>query len=259
MLSAVCAIRWRGVALNFRSCSGEINRQPRFYHSGETSDLDWVVKRLIHLRPKSPLFLIGFSLGGNVLLKWLGEQGMQIDPAVRAAAAISVPFDLGVAAHQIDHGIGRLYGMAFLRTLKQKAIAKEKRHHGLVDPAAVRQITSYLQFDDQVTAPIHGFKDANDYWRRCSAKHFLSGIRRPTLIIHAKDDPFLPASYLPTKRWSQSKWLVAEVVEEGGHVGFIAGRSPWEETYWTESRTIQFLTSFVKDERKGDAMASTSF
>ena len=245
MLSTVRRAGWRGVALNFRSCSGVLNRQPRFYHSGETADLDWVARRLTARHPESPFFVVGFSLGGNALLKWLGEQGRALPPRLLAAVAVSVPFDLGIAAHRIDRGFGRLYGTAFLKTLKEKAIAKERRYPGLIDPEAVRRIRSYLQFDDQVTAPIHGFRDAHDYWRRCSAKHFLSAIRLPTLILHAEDDPFLPAPDLPTEAWAQSKWLTADITAGGGHAGFVTGHLPWRPAYWTEPRTIGFLSAFT--------------
>jgi len=241
MLSGLWAIGWRGVALNFRSCSGEINRQARFYHSGETSDIDWLLRQLLQLYPESPFFVVGFSLGGNALLKWLGEQGSRIPSALQAAVAISVPFDLGVAAHRIDHGFGRIYGRTFLRTLKKKAIAKERLHPGLVDPESVRKLSSYLEFDDQVTAPIHGFRNAKDYWFQCSSKRFLSEIRCRTLILHAEDDPFLPAPYLPTEAWGQSKWLQAEVTGTGGHVGFVEGKAPWAARYWAEARALRFM------------------
>ncbi|MDC4205527.1 MAG: alpha/beta fold hydrolase [Candidatus Manganitrophus sp.] len=172
MLREANRLGWRGTALNFRSCSGEINRQRRFYHSGETSDIDWVVRRLIERFPGSPFFLIGFSLGGNVLLKWLGEQGEKAPDPVRGAVAISVPFDLAEAARNIDRGFSRIYGKVFLRTLKEKALIKERQYPGLVDPARLRRIASFAAFDDQVTAPVHGFRDGVDYWTSTSSKSF---------------------------------------------------------------------------------------
>lgn len=246
MLRCTCRMGWRGVALNFRSCSGEVNRQKRFYHSGETSDLDWVVGRLHKLRTESPLFIVGFSLGGNVLLKWLGENGEAFNPAVQAAVAISVPFDLEVAARRVDRGVSQIYGRIFLKTLKQKALLKERRYPGLVDPDVVRRITSFAEFDDKVTAPIHQFKSGLDYWSRNSSQKFLSGVRLPTLIIHAEDDPFLPGSCLPTERILQSKWLEADIFPAGGHAGFVQGNWPWEARYWAESRAMNFLSSFVE-------------
>ena len=168
LLEALRPLSWRGVALNFRSCSGEMNRRMRFYHSGETSDPDWVIRELIRRYPGSPLSAVGFSLGGNALLKWLGEQGEAVPSAVRCAAAVSVPFDLSVAARAIDHGVSRIYGQVFLRTLKEKAIRKAAEFPGWIDPRRVGRINSFARFDDEVTAPIHGFRDGRDYWTRSS-------------------------------------------------------------------------------------------
>jgi predicted alpha/beta-fold hydrolase len=248
MLRTVQSLGWNGVALNFRSCSGEINRRPRFYHSGETTDLDWVVRRLIDRDPGVPLFLVGFSLGGNVLLKWLGEQGERVPDAVRKGVAISVPFDLAAAARLIDTGVSRIYGKVFLQTLKRKALIKERQYPGLVDPVRVGRIASFAEFDDQVTAPIHGFKDGLDYWTKSSSQSFLSGIRRPILLINAQNDPFLPVRYFPSRAIEASKWLTADFPVSGGHTGFVQGRSPWSATYWAESRAKAFLLS----ERSGE-------
>ncbi|SRR5579884_77437 len=243
MLREANRLGWRGVALNFRSCSGEMNRQRRFYHSGETTDLDWVVRRLIARFPGSPLFVIGFSLGGNVLLKWLGEQGAKAPDAVRAGVAISVPFDLAAAARNIDRGFSRIYGRVFLKTLKEKALIKERQYPGLVDPACVRRIDSFAEFDDRVTAPIHGFRDGLDYWTSTSSKKFLEAIRRPVLLINAQNDPFLPRECLPLKIIAQSDWLTADFPPSGGHTGFVAGQWPWQAHYWSEARTFAFLSS----------------
>ena len=245
MLRLAWKMGWRGAALNFRSCSGEINRQPRFYHSGETTDLDWVIRKLRARWPEAPLFVIGFSLGGNVLLKWLGEQGPAAGELIQAAAAISVPFDLGVAAYRIDSGLGRLYGQHFLSTLKEKLLEKAAIYPALIDSEAVRRITSYIQFEDEAFAPLHHFKNAKDYWRQSSAKYFLETIRLPTLIIHATDDPFLPGEELPLKAFRASQWLSSEIAAHGGHVGFVQG-TPWHARYWAESRTMVFLSDFLK-------------
>ncbi|MBI3607817.1 MAG: alpha/beta fold hydrolase [Nitrospirae bacterium] len=169
LLSEATARGWDGVAVNFRSCSGELNRLRRFYHSGETEDLNFVVSTLVARYPERPLALVGYSLGGNVLLKWLGERGEKAPDQVRGAVAVSVPYDLGVAAHRVDHGVGRVYGQVFLRTLKAKALAKAARFPGLVDPRVVRSLSSFAQFDEHVTAPIHGFAGARDYWMRSSS------------------------------------------------------------------------------------------
>ncbi len=245
MLRCVAQSQWRGVALNFRSCSGEINRQRRFYHSGETSDLDWVVDQLHGRYANAPLFVVGFSLGGNVLLKCLGEKGAKANDLLRAAVAISVPFDLGIAAHRIDSGFGKIYGRNFLPTLKQKLLEKEAAYPGLLDQGLVRRITSYIDFEDRLFAPIHHFSGAEDYWKSCSALYFIEGIRHPTLILHANDDPFLPGSELPMKQLRQSKFLDLELSAQGGHAGFVEGLVPWRANYWAECRTIRFLRSFV--------------
>ena len=245
MLKWVTQLGWRGVALNFRSCSGEINRQKRFYHSGETTDLKWVVGQLIKRFPNSPFFLIGFSLGGNVLIKWLGEEGKKVPPQVQGATAISVPFDLAVAARRIDQGFNRIYGSVFLKTLREKTLAKERKYPGLVDPKQVSKIFSFAQFDNEVTAPIHGFKDGKDYWVSSSSMGFLGEVQVPTLLISAQDDPFLPTSYLPRKVIEQSKWLTGCFPSKGGHVGFVEGRSPWGVSYWSESKTFSFISDFV--------------
>ncbi len=244
LLHGVSQMGWRGVALNFRSCSGEMNRQPRFYHSGETSDLDGVIRRLCERWPNSPLFVVGFSLGGSVLLRWLGEGGVEAASLIQAAAAISVPYDLGISARRIDTGLMRVYGQNFLKTLKQKMIEKAVLYPTLIDPVLVSGIRSYLEFENRAFAPLHGFKDAADYWRQCSAKYFLEGISCPTLILHSEDDPFLPGASLPRKILESSKWLTPEISKNGGHVGFVQGRWPWRVNYWTEARTMAFFLNF---------------
>jgi predicted alpha/beta-fold hydrolase len=239
---------WDGVAVNFRSCSGELNRVPRFYHSGETQDLDWIVSSLVARSPHRPLVLIGFSLGGNVLLKWLGERGEKVPDQVRGAVAVSVPYDLGVAAHRVDHGFGRVYGQVFLRTLKAKALAKAERFPGLVDVELVRRLSSFAEFDEHVTAPIHGFSGAKDYWTRSSCVPWLEQVRRPTLLISAGDDPFLPSQYLPREAVARSAWLEAEFPEGGGHVGFVHGPWPWSVSYWVDERAVAFLDAIRSKE-----------
>ncbi len=243
MLKNVAQLQWRGVALNFRSCSGEMNRQRRFYHSGETSDLDWVIGKLRERYAEAPLFVVGFSLGGNVLLKWLGEMGTKAESLVRAAVAISVPFDLGIAAHRIDSGFGKIYGKNFLPTLKQKLLEKEAIYPGLIDRALVQQITSYIDFEDRLFAPIHHFSGAEAYWQSCSARYFINDIRCATLILHANDDPFLPGDALPMQQIQQSKFLDLELSAQGGHVGFVEGAVPWQASYWAENRAIRYLRS----------------
>ncbi|HET6370200.1 MAG TPA: hydrolase [Nitrospiria bacterium] len=234
---------WDGVAMNFRSCSGELNRLPRFYHSGETEDLDIVVSRLVGRFPGRPIAIVGYSLGGNVLLKWLGERGGKIPDAVRGAATVSVPFDLEAAAERIDRGVHRIYGRVFLSTLKPKVIAKAMIMPGLIDREEVARIRTFAEFDDRVTAPIHGFASGRDYWRRTSSGPFLPEIRRPTLLINACDDPFLPETSLPIKAVAQSRWLEADFPKRGGHVGFVEGSWPGSASYWIDRRVMAFLDS----------------
>lgn len=236
---------WRGVALNFRSCSGILNRSPRLYHSGETEDLDWVVAELAKRDPGAPILPVGVSLGGNVLLKWLGEQGELAPDAVRAAVAISVPFDLAAGAARMSRGMGWLYSWFFLRTLRRKALAKADQYPDKLDVRAIRRARTWRQYDDAATAPLHGFTDAEDYWAACSSGPLLSDIRRPTLLISARDDPFIPASSLPVEETARSDWLQPEFTERGGHVGFVAGSLPWRPTYWAERRAVEFLADYV--------------
>jgi predicted alpha/beta-fold hydrolase len=236
---------WRGVALNFRSCSGELNRTARLYHSGDSGDLGWVIGELAKRDPGAPILPVGISLGGNVLLKWLGEEGERAADEVRAAVAISTPFDLAAAAEKMSRGSGRLYTYSFLRTMKPKALHKAHEFPGLLDVDAIRRARTWRQYDDAVTAPLHGFEDAEDYWARSSSIHVLDRIRRPVLLINARDDPFIPASSLPEGAAQRSPWLHAEFSDRGGHAGFVSGSNPFRPRYWAELRAIEYLAGFV--------------
>jgi predicted alpha/beta-fold hydrolase len=231
---------WHGVVLNFRSCSGEPNRLPRFYHSGDTDDLDEIVRLLTAREPERIIVAVGVSLGGNVLLKWLGEQGDGAPAAVAAAVGISVPFDLEQCARALDRGFQKwVYTANFMRTFKQKVRAKRQQHGAFVDLAAVRRARTFAAYDRVVTAPLHGFADEVDYWRRASCGPYLAKVRRPTLLISAVDDPFVPASALPNPHALPPN-VVLEVTERGGHVGFVEG-PPWRVSSWAERRAIEFL------------------
>lgn len=236
---------WRGVGMNFRGCSGSPNRGPRLYHSGETGDLDWVVSELAKRDPGAPILPVGISLGGNVLLKWLGEEGTRAPDEVRAAVAISVPFDLAESAAKMSRGWGRLYTRFFLKTLKRKALAKAREYPDLLDARAIRRARTWAEYDGVATAPLHGFQDERDYWEKSSSMHYLDRIRRPTVLISAKDDPFVPESSLPYPAVENSPWLHAEFTERGGHAGFVAGALPWRPVYWAEQRAIEFLAGYV--------------
>jgi predicted alpha/beta-fold hydrolase len=251
ILARARQLGWSADALIFRTCNGELTRARRLYHSGETTDLDLVVRRILHEHPGQPLALAGFSLGGNVLLKWLGERGADLPREVQGAAAVSVPFDLERGSRFIERGFSRVYTKHFLRTLRAKAHAKLERDPDLFDPSALERACTLFAFDDAVTAPVHGFVDAGDYYRRSSSIRFLHAIRRPTLLLSAYDDPFLPSAVLDEVATiaAGNPCLVAEFHQRGGHVGFIAGQWPWAPRYYAEDRVLDFLQSSIAVQR----------
>ncbi len=241
----------RGVAaagLNFRSCSGDPNRTARFYHSGDTGDIRFLLDHLAARFPRRPLGAIGFSLGGNALLKYLGEEG-DASP-VRAAAAVSVPYDLSAGADLLDRSLmGRFYTRTFLKTLVAKAEAKQALLAASdIDLARIRAARTFREFDDAATAPLHGFTGAEDYYRRSSSAAFLAGIRVPTLLLQADDDPFLPPDHFPREAIRANPWLHAVLTRGGGHVGFIAG-SVLRPVFWAEEEAARFLASQLETPR----------
>ncbi len=224
LMRAVARRGWCGAVVHFRGCSGEPNRLPRAYHSGDSAEIDWVLRRLHAAQPQAPLCVAGVSLGGNALLKWLGEQGTAAR-FVAAAAAVSAPLDLAAANEALLHGFSRIYARYFLRSLIPAALAKLERFPGLYDAARVRAAYSMHSFDEVVTAPLHGFASADDYYRRVSSRQFLGGIAAPTLVLNARNDPFLPASALADAT-EVSAAVVLEQPAQGGHVGFVADAFP---------------------------------
>ncbi len=236
---------WAADVLIFRGCNGELNSARRLYHSGETTDLDFVVRTLVEARPEQPLLLAGFSLGGNVLLKWLGEQGGALPRAVRAAASMSVPYDLARGARNLERGFSRVYARHFLRTLRLKATRKLEQHPGLFDRTALARARTIHEFDHAVTAPVHGFASALDYYTQSSAIRFLHGVRRPTLLLSAYDDPFLPGAVLNdvARLARTNSCLTVEFHQRGGHVGFVSGRMPGHARSYGEERMIEFLSA----------------
>ena len=240
---------WAMDLLIFRSCSGELNRARRLYHSGETGDADFVIRRIAAEQPGAPLAVIGVSLGGNVLLKWLGEQGSAVPRELRAAATVSVPYDLARGSRHIERGFSRVYSRHFLRSLKRKASAKRERYPDLFDPATLDRSRTLWDFDHHVTAPVHGFASAADYYARSSAIHFLDRVRVPTLMLSAADDPFLPAGVLDDVRAVArgNPELRLEFVPHGGHVGFVAGPVPWRPAYWAEQRVLGFVEPRLRE------------
>lgn len=241
LLGAASAKGWRGIGVNFRSCSGQPNRLRRSYHAGETTDLAWVIGRVIQEDPGSPVLCAGISLGGNVLLKYLGEQGEALPAEVRAAAAISTPFDLARSARALERGFSRVYMRRLVLSMKRKARAKLKKYPDLADGKALSAARTLAEFDEAVTAPVHGFRGAADYWSRSSSNVFLPAIRRPTLLINARDDPFLPEEALPVAAVAANRFLTAEFPSHGGHAGFLGGPWPGRPLCWAEERAIRFL------------------
>lgn len=241
MLDHVQRAGWNFAVLEFRSCGGEPNRSRRTYHSGETSDLGFVVERLRVERPGRPLFVVGFSLGGNVLLKWLGECGALVPDELVAAAAVSAPYDLEVAARQCDERHGGLIARHFLKTLIPKALEKAARFPGLLDAAAVRRCRTFAAFDGLVTAPLHGFRSAEHYWRSSSCAQFLPDVRVPTLLVSAADDPLVPGRVLPHAAVAASPFLQGLFPARGGHCGFVAGHVPGFLRRWAEARVQRFF------------------
>ncbi len=234
------ALGWRTLALNYRSCSGEPNRNPRFYHCGETGDLGFVVERTLE-RFDAPLVLAGFSLGGNVLLKWLGECGDGIFPCIRGAVCISASLKPAACAKALDSSSGFIYRRHLLGSVKQKAERFARLHPGLIDIAEVRRARKFHRFDRLVIAPLYGFRDELDYYEKADATPYLRHIRVKTLLLAAADDPIVPPHVFPHREVGESKWLSGVLSERGGHVGFVTGSNPCSPNYWAEERALTFL------------------
>ncbi len=232
----------RAVGLNLRGCSGETNRAPRFYHSGETGDIGFVIGLLRERFPTRPLMAIGFSLGANALLKFLGEQGAKNATPVSAAVAISVPFDLSAGAAALDRGgMARIYSGYFLRSLFAKVRAKKEILANILDLDAVWASKTLREFDDAATAKLHGFAGAEDYYRKSSSNRFVHSVRVPTLLVHSRDDPFLPPAALPLSAIEANPFLTLVLTDRGGHVGFFEGGPPWNPAFWMEEQSASFL------------------
>lgn len=226
---------WDVLAWNFRGCSGEPNRLLKLYHSGATEDLHHVVTHALATHPAHRIDLIGFSLGGNLTLKYLGER--RPDPRLHRAATFSVPCDLACSAARLSAPENRLYMARFLDSLRSKLVAKQRRFPNELDLSGISEIRNFQQFDDQFTAPLHGFRDADEYWARCSARSFLRDITIPTLLMNAANDPFLGPGCYPREEAASCETLYLETPDEGGHVGFSTGTA---ET-WAEIQAVEFL------------------
>lgn len=232
---------WRGVAVNFRGCSGEPNRLPRAYFAGDSAEIDWILRRLRAQYPTTPLFATGVSLGANALLKWTGEYGAQAREIIDAVVTVSAALDLQVTGNTLDRGgFNQFYTDYFLESLKKKAAQKLEQFPGLFNGESLENIKTLREFDDLVTAPLHGFKNTDDYWTRASSKPYLVDIRVPTLLINARNDPFLPESALPVAA-EVSTAVTLEFPETGGHVGFVSGSFPGKHE-WLPERILEFFT-----------------
>lgn len=239
---------WRALALNFRGCSGDMNRLVRSYHSGETGDLDELVRRA---RGEADRIVIaGCSLGGNVLVKWLGEQGASAPREIKAASALSVPFDLRLAAETLDSpGFWRwVYRTRFLHSLKRKSLEKLRKFPGAADAERVRGARTLFEFDDALTARLHGFDDALDYYAQSSSGPFVDRVRVPLLLLSAEDDPFIPGRCIPR---TGNPSVTAEIHPNGGHLGFVEGPF-WRPRFYAERRAVEFLAAHVGEARTAD-------
>ena len=232
---------WRCVVPHFRGCSGEINRLPRAYHSGDSREIDWILRRLQANANGTRLHAAGVSLGGNALLKWLGESGPEAARIVSRAAAISAPFDLEAAGHALGRGFNKVYTRLFLGTLKRKSAAKLERFPASFDARAMRASRNLYEFDNAVTAPLHGFRDTDHYWQSAGSWPGFAAIGVPTLVINARNDPFMPESSLERAR-AASKHVTFEFPASGGHAGFVTGPFPGRHG-WLAARLLEFFTS----------------
>ncbi|MEM5434931.1 hydrolase [Paraburkholderia diazotrophica] len=241
LMAAACARGWLGVVPHFRSCSGSMNLLPRFYHLADSNEVDWVLRRLRDMHA-GPIVAAGVSLGGNVLLRWLGERREDAS-IIAAAAAISAPLDVHAGGRALSQGLGMIYTRSFLKTLKQKAQQKLAQYPGLFDLDDVRASRTMYEFDDVVTAPLHGFRNADDYWTRASTRPLLPEITVPTLVLNARNDPFLPGAALPS-RSEVSSAVQLDQPEHGGHVGFMTGPFPGRID-WLSRRVFGYFDPFT--------------
>jgi predicted alpha/beta-fold hydrolase len=240
LLAALEERGWNGAAISFRSCGPTPVTGQRLYHSGDTRDLPVVIERLRARWPGAALGAVGFSMGGNILLKWLGEA--RESAPLDAAVAVSVPFDLAGCAAALD-GPGffpALYRKRFLRTLRRKALAVSARFPGLLDDGAIRACGSFARYDDIVTAPLFGFASAADYWARCSSAAFLGHVRRPVRLVSAEDDPIVPGSTIPREAIAANPLLDGRLLARGGHVGFVTGG--WRRRYAIDALALDYLS-----------------
>ena len=235
------AMGWRGLLPHFRGCSGEPNRLSIGYHSGYTSDLEYLSNILKSREPDTLLAVVGFSLGGNVILKWLGESPYA--DRIVTAVAVSVPFDLADASRVIETGISQIYKWSLLGRMRHSTLRKFRQVTPPFKFPEIKRIRTFREFDDKLTAPLHGFMDADDYYNKCSSRHYLKNIRIPTLILHAKDDPFMSTASIPIES-ELSGSVRLELSNKGGHVGFVGG-TLFRPQLWLGQRICQHLHEYL--------------
>jgi hypothetical protein len=239
LMAHIAKLGWSGAVPHFRGCSGELNHAPRFYHSGDAPEIDWILRRMksgANARGSTNFYACGVSLGANALLRWIGESQHQAE-FVDAACAVSAPLNLAGGGSALSRGINLIYTRMFLNTLKPKCLAKLKQFPGLFDREIMLASRNLYDFDNIVTAPLHGYRNTEDYWHRASAIHILSDITIPTLVMNAQNDPFLPAQYLPQ---TASSTVTLEFPKYGGHVGFATSPFPGQID-WLPQRMLRFL------------------
>jgi predicted alpha/beta-fold hydrolase len=240
LMAALTDLGWRGVIPHFRGCSGELNLLPRAYHSGDHEEVGAMLAAVrARVGSETVIHAAGISLGGSALLNWLGRAGTAAGRTIASAAAISTPLDLTASGLDIDRGLNRIYAWHFLWTLKPKSRELAKRFPAQLDQDRVRRVYSMYAFDEVVTAPLHGFSGSLDYWKRGSSKPWLREISVPTLVLNAKNDPFIPGATLPGPT-EVSRSVVLEQPDSGGHAGFLVGPFPGRIT-WLPQRLLQFF------------------
>ena len=230
---------WDALAWNYRSCSGEMNRRLRFYNSGTIDDLEVVIEHAAKIESYKEIVLIGFSMGGNLSLLYLGNKGSRIDSKIVRSVVFSVPCDLKASTRELAKFKNRIYMGRFLKTLHQKIRTKMKLMPGQINDDNYHLIKNFKDYDDRYTAPLHGFNNAEDYWSKCSSNRFIPEIKIPTLIVNARNDPFIVDGCYPVNETSDSKCVYLETPRSGGHVGFMQFKR--DKSYWSEERTIEFL------------------
>lgn len=237
MAAALMSQGWDVLAWNCRGCSGELNRLLPFYHSGASGDLDHVINHALRTHPAEKIDLIGFSLGGNITLKYLGER--ETPERIHRAVAFSVPCDLACSSLELSKRVNRVYMDRFLRCLRAKLVEKQPFFPSEIRLEGIDEVRDFRGFDDRFTAPLHGFRDASDYWTQSSSRQFLKDIHVPALLVNAQNDPFLGPGCFPYQEAEESVSFHLEAPEAGGHVGFFAGG----KRSWSELRALEFLSA----------------